>query len=403
MNVRTDLSPGMSGLCRTALCMALIGLGVTTAPTAQGSEVSGHVKSFNIASEADAGLQTTYLSQNSLRVKWETLGNVAAWQFHYELSPTFASRASFAPDVSGSGGSHYRLSDPPSRLGSDTTKHPVFGNLDRLNLQLRFDHGDVTIGRQAITLGSSRIINPTDVFVPFNVQTFNTEYRNGIDAVRYQRPLGMVGELDLGMVMGNDMNSETSALFLQVRINHGEKDLQFAAIQFANQTLTGFGVQSALGEFGFWLEAASVTGDQDYVRVSTGLDLALSELTIAQIEYHFNGAGTDEPLDYLINRSGRAYQSGGVFLLGKHYLMPSLSHQISPLLGISVLGIFNLTDGSTFLAMSGEFNAGRNVYLDLGLYQFTGSGPVPGAGGISLGSEYGASPNVVYGALRYYF
>jgi hypothetical protein len=43
------------------------------------------------------------------------------------------------------------------------------------------------------------------------------------------------------------------------------------------------------------------------------------------VEYHYNGAGSEDTADYIVEQFTKPYQAGGVFLLGQDYLIPSLS------------------------------------------------------------------------------
>lgn len=378
-------------------------------------QTRGYVKSFVVAQDRISNLfidePLTWQSQNSARFMVEGFGERTVWQLHYEVSPVMLSRQAGVDlgtfnVVSGS----YRLTDIEQSLSEPGDKNQVYQNLDRLNLQVQFDHGDLTLGRQAISFGAARMINPTDIFLPFDVRTFNTEYRNGVDAVRYQRPWGELGEVDVGLVLGDDADRDTSAAFLQLRGNVSGKDLHFALIEYARQTLVGVGIQSAIGDTGFWFEAAHTSGDVDYVRASMGLDYAFTENTFGQVEYHFNGAGSDQPADYLRSFNTLPYQRGGVFLLGKEYLMPVFTWQASPLWALAAQAVVNLSDQSAFVAISAEFNAAENLYMDFGYYHFTGDdlelSPVaaPMLRAVpQLGSEYGTNPDTVYASLRYYF
>ncbi len=120
------------------------------------------------------------------------------WQVHYGVGLNNRSEAApmlplgFTPESD-----NYRFSDLRDVIGAEGHQHELVQNLDRLNVQWQTSAGDLTMGRQAMTFGSARVINPTDVFLPFNVQALNTEYRVGIDGIRFQRPLGDLGELDL--------------------------------------------------------------------------------------------------------------------------------------------------------------------------------------------------------------
>ena len=382
---------------------------VTAAASASAStNISGYVKSFAVLQDSIdtpvISLPTAWQSQNSLRLMAERFGESTVTQFHYELSPVLQSRDLAALGrtfnvVSGS----YRLTDPTGVINDETDKNRWYQNLDRFNIQWQLNAGDLTVGRQAISLGSARIINPTDVFLPFDVQTFNTEYRTGVDAIRFQRPLGDLGEFDVGIVLGEDAREENSAAFVQVRTNVNGMDLQFAAIRFAEHTLTGGGVQTSLGDFGFWFEIAGVSGDDSYARASTGFDYAFNEFVFGQVEYHFNGAGSDEPGDYLGLIDDIAYNRGGVFLLGKHYLMPSVSIQAGALWTIGLQAIANLSDDSVFTSVSAARSLTDNLYMDLGVYLFAGDELTLDTTGPVLRSEYGTNPATVYASLRYYF
>ena len=372
--------------------------------------ISGYAKSFAVAQDnLDNDLfqaPEIYQSQNSARIMLEGFSGRAVWQVHYELSPVFVSSA-LAVDLTTFNvvSENYRLTDIQTSLTDDPNeKNQVYQNLDRLNVQLQLDQGDLTIGRQAISFGSARIINPTDIFLPFDVRTFNTEYRTGVDAVRFQKPMGELGEIDVGIVLGEDADADNSAAFLQLRGNYNGKDLQFAVIEYAKQTLVGFGIQTAIGNFGFWFEAANVDGDESYIRVSTGMDYAFTEHIFGQLEYHYNGAGSDDSEDYLAQLSSLPYQKGGIFLLGEDYLMPSVSMQLSSLLTVSAQAIINLSDDSAFASVTAQYNIAENFYMDFGYYHFSGDDlSITPVGAPEFQSEYGPNPDTLYTSIRYYF
>lgn len=374
---------------------------------------SGYLKNYTVAQdEIDNGpiqLDRSYRMQNSGRFMVDVFNDNQVWQMHYEvgidaisdlqtISETF-----FTPQRQS-----YRLTDIDATIGPDDKEVVVPQNLDRLNVQFQLESGDLTIGRQAITFGSARIINPTDVFLPFDVRTLNTEYRTGIDAVRFQKPIGQLGELDMGVILGPDGKPENSAAFFQVLTNYSGSDYQFTAMRFAEQNLLGAGIQSALGVFGFWLEAAYVSGDDDYARASIGLDYAFSTNVFGMIEYHFNEAGSNDPDDYLDQLDDTAYTAGGVFLLGKNYLIPAISWQASTLLSLSFQTLANLDDQSIFLSVNADYSLSDNFYMGLGYYHFVGDDfniPTPPLTQeqIQFGSEYGSNPDSLYISFRYYF
>jgi hypothetical protein len=374
---------------------------------------SGYLKNYSvIQNKIDNDLfqfDQSYRMQNSARLMLDYFNEDQVWQLHYEGGVESNSRlfpggsAFVSPDRQ-----NYRFSDIRSTIGPSPKKNTIPQNLDRFNVQFRMESGDLTIGRQAITFGSARVINPTDVFIPFDVRTLNTEYRTGIDAIRFQKPIGQLGELDMGVVLGPDGKPENSSAFLQLLANADGRDYQFTAMRFSDQNLIGAGVQSGLGDFGFWFESAYVSGDEDYVRSSIGVDYGFNEDVFGMIEYHYNGAGSDDADNYLANLNEIAYRAGGVFLLGKNYLIPVISWQVSPLLGLSFQTLANLDDSSVFLSANADYSLSDNVYLGIGYQHFSGddfnvSALNPAPEQIQLGSEYGSNPDSLYISLRYYF
>jgi hypothetical protein len=402
----------MRGTFVALICFCLTGVSFSAFGEAN---FSGYLKNYSVMQEpidnALLNFDRSYKMQNSGRFMLDIFNDNQVWQLHYEIGLESNSRfLANAPSLSAPTRQNYRLTDLSQTIGPSDKKNYALQNMDRFNVQFQFESGDLTIGRQAITFGSARIINPTDVFLPFDVRTLNTEYRTGIDALRFQKPMGQLGELDLGVILGPDGNPENSAAFLQLLANASGSDYQFTAIRFADQTLLGAGVQSAFGVFGFWLEAAYVSGDDNYTRASIGMDYAFSERVFGMIEYHLNGAGSSDPDNYLTQFDDTAYTAGGVFLLGTSYLIPSISWQASTLLTLSLTSLTNLDDSSAFLNLSADYSLSDNLYMGMGYHHFTGPdfNAFPNASTsiqnqLQLGSEYGSNPNSVYVSLRYYF
>lgn len=402
-----------SSLRRFITCLFLVLLSTLSFSSFGQVNFSGYLKNYTIIQDAiDTAafqLDQTYRMQNSGRFMLDAFNDNQVWQLHYEAGVDSSTELQgFGQSFFNPRRNSYRLTDIEPLIGSGQRKNVVPQNLDRLNVQLQYEAGDLTIGRQAITFGSARIINPTDVFLPFDVRTLNTEYRRGVDAVRFQRPMGQLGELDVGVILGEDGKAENSAGFIQMLTNAAGNDYQFTAMRFADQNLVGAGIQSALGVFGFWLEAAHVSGDDDYIRASIGLDYAFNERVFGMVEYHFNEAGSNDPDDYFELLDDTAYTAGGVFLLGENYLIPSISWQASTLLSLSIQSLANLDDDSVFLSINGDYSLSDNLYMGAGYYHFTGDeldffADLPPQQQFQFGSEYGSNPNSFYINVRYYF
>ncbi|MEE2960919.1 MAG: hypothetical protein VYA34_09250 [Myxococcota bacterium] len=61
--------------------------------------------------------------------------------------------------------------------------------IDRLNVKWYLPWMDITLGRQAITLGTAYFWNPLDVFQPFSSTSIDRDYKSGVDALRIDVPI----------------------------------------------------------------------------------------------------------------------------------------------------------------------------------------------------------------------
>lgn len=397
------------------LCSSLSGV------VAGDARFNAYLKSYALMQDSiaiddlDESLDSNFQSQNALRLIgsyfFSSASNIEA---HYELQPVYFSN--YNPFIeSGNigstiavGANQYRLRDLNPILESYGDHIVVLQNLDRLNYRHSSDAGDFTMGRQVISFGSARFINPTDIFIPFSLQTLNQEYRIGIDAIRFQAELGDFAVLDSGIIVGEDAKKENSAAFIRGKNSIAGNDIEAMAIMLDEATLLGGGIERAMGDFGFWFEAAYMfysSENKNYFRLSTGSDYAINHDVILMLEYHFNGAGESAAEDYLNNINKQAYQKYGVFLMGEYYLIPALSWTLSPLVIFNASGFFNLNDNSIFFNLSSEVSWSDNLYSDFGLYLSAGDKFYLNADNsvISIGSEFGYYPLSAYISLLYYF
>lgn len=311
--------------------------------------------------------------------------------------------------------SRYRFADIPSRI-YPTEKEQIgnmgiYHNLDRVIIHYSADFADISIGRDAIAWGSARIINPTDVVAPFSFDQLDTEDRVGVDAIRIRIPIGVLGEIDTGYVIGEKFDYDKSALFLRTQLNAVETDFSISLIQFQRNLLAGIDITRGIGGAGFWLETAYVftepfmdmnSPSDNYLRSSIGLDYSFNGKLFTFIEYHINGAGTVKPEDYIDNLNQPAYLQGGVYLFGVHYLSPGISYQLTPLMNIGGQVIFNLSDKSATFIPQLSYNVAEDLHLSIGGLLSTGKSPIDDEQFV-LQSEFGSYPNLFFSSFQLYF
>jgi len=427
---------------------------------------SGYMKSYALAQDSvsiqndsiDKSIAGNFQSQNALRLMASYLslskGNI---EIDYEIQSLYFSNSTMAEYYSkgnldiisgtvSSASNQYRYKDLDAVLSDLGSHGVVLQNLDRFNYQYSNQYGDLTIGRQVLSFGSARFINPTDIFIPFAIQTLNQEYRVGIDAIRYKADVGDFAVIDMGLVIGEDGKKQNSAAFLRGKNSIQGNDIEAIAIILDDAWLLGGGIERSIGDFGFWFEAAYMDWQQNhnpngidtvntighnllesvavdnfatntlplagaytdnYWRSSIGSDYALNEDVIIMIEYHYNGAGSNNVEDYTKLAIQAPYQKAGVYLYGEHYLIPALTWLASPLVSVSASAFYNISDSSVFLTLSSETSWSDNLYSDFGLYMSHGDTLQYNASyadiDYAFGSEFGAYPLSVYASLRYYF
>ncbi len=317
----------------------------------------------------------------------------------------------------------YRIDDLNERLYPDEINPDgnvaLFQNLDRIFLTASAPGFDIMIGRQAIAWGSAHAVNPTDILAPYMFNELDTEDRLGVDAVRMRIPIGFMGEIDAGYVSGENADFDRSAVFLRGKYYAWRTDLSAMLVGFRENLMLGFDLTRAVGGAGFWLESGHVLvdalgeerngSDADYFRLSTGLDYSFGSKTYGFIEYHYNSAGRNDTDEYPDILTEPAYTEGAVYLLGKHYVIPGVSYQLTPLITAGGQALVNLSDGSALLAPSLEYNIAENIYLAGGAYIGAGKAPdayvrfFPSSTRLIFNSEFGTYPDQYFVSFRLYF
>jgi hypothetical protein len=322
-----------------------------------------------------------------------------------ELTSRYQSGAGFVVSLIGATPpSPYRVKDFDRFIAGsnegDGTK--LLQNLDRFSSSLHIGRLDVTVGRQAIGFGSARAVNPTDVFTAIGIQNPDHENRSGIDAVRMRYAWSDLDELDAGYVAGKDARWEDSAVFLRPRVHLLGMDVAPIGVAYRRNLLVGLDLQGSIAGAGTWFEGAFVhpiLSETSYAKFSTGFDYNFGNNLYAFLEYHYNGAGEANPADYAHPTHIDAYLDGTDFLLGRQYLIPSISYQATALMSVQSKVLTNLGDPSVLVMLLWDYNFMKNFYLDAGVAVPIGSGIVKHA----PSSEYGLYPSFQYLYSRFYF
>ncbi len=421
----------------------LIGIGAPL--SALDASLQGSFKTFflGLSDPPPAYANDLYgMAENSLHLKGRLYpSDYLIFEGAYEIVPRVSPEALGAGAASAflsSAGSsqEYRAFDLNARLypveDPDEENLGIYHNLDRLYGGVYLPFGDLYAGRQAISWGSAHIINPTDIIAPYGFTGLNTEEKRGVDAIRLRVPLGAMAELDLGYAAGDEFRYDESLFYTRAKGYAGGLDFSLLAMDFRENLLCGIDLTRSIGGAGAWLEAAYVLPgtfdfdgsggaeipeeyrssgpdpDLQYFTSSIGTDYNFGPKLYGYLEYHFNSAGKDKADDYLEIEvepwKHPAHNEGSVYLLGRHYTGLGFVYQITPLLPLSGLVLFNMNDLSANISLSLEYNFTENVYIEGGTYLGLGKEPQT-VGGIPVEykSEFGAYPDLFYTAVKVYF
>lgn len=383
----------------------------TSAPAQESKiDIGGYIRSFLIFTDSTDNDSTELLSRLRLRL-FIPKENLVSWEIAYELLPRLREDAA-SVSAEGLPIHSYRAFDLDELVYPDSADSgsdlALYQNLDRANVTFAADHFDLFIGRQALAFGSARAINPTDIIAPFTYNTIAKEELAGVDAIRIKTPFTDMGEIDMGVVAGHDFRLEESAAFIRNRSYINKTDVSVMAMVFKENVLVGLDIARAIKGAGVWLEAAQVFAnagdsyrpDENYFRLSAGADYSFSEKLYGYAEYHYNGAGSARSENYLTPLNKTAFKEGAVYLLGRHYIAPGFSYQITPLLFFSGNALINLNDGSALLSPAFEYSVAQDIYANLGAY--IGFGDVLDDP-LRPESEFGLYNDTYYAALNYYF
>ena len=405
----------------------------TDAANAYGDErnirISGYLKSFYTVldhptlsgntTNSDIPLEGIAYIPLRLKLFYQPIDYVTA-EFAYEIIPIIqgTKRSSVYTLLPRPEPLSYRAIDMRERVYPETldlqNSFVITQNIDRASVTYNMPSVDFYIGRQSIAFGSARVINPTDIIAPFTYEALSKEERIGVDAIRTKVPIGDMGEFDSGIVFGDEFKAKESALFLRSKVYFMMTDLTFMTIVFKENLLFGCDIARSIGGAGYWLEAAytlaNITADytpeEDYFRLSTGIDYNFGNGLYAFIEYHFNGAGNLRSENYLKSYTETAYTDGAVYLLGRHYIAPGLTYEITPLLIFNAQTLLNVGDLSAYLSPMLEFNFTEDIYIELGAFFSMGrraTGYETGQDSIKPNSEFGLYPDIYFTSIRLYF
>jgi len=295
-------------------------------------------------------------------------------------------------------------------LGIDWTIHQDRAvvwrqRLDRVNVALSHGAWSLRAGRQAISWGTTLFLTPADPFAPFDPADPFREYRRGVDAVRaqwYPAPQSLVDVVV--RPASTPYGSTLTAVVRGMTTVHGW-ELSAWGGSVHDAAAAAAGLTRSVGASALRAEVVMRRDSSDarVLRGAIGLDrrvtLAGRDL-YGVIEYQHDGFGAAGASELPAVALSPPAQRGELQVLGRDEAATQLTYQFHPLLGLELLALWNLRDGSGLVAPAAELSLSDEVTARAGL--FLGVGPA-GPTTAPPASEYGPLPAGAYVAVSAFF
>ncbi len=278
--------------------------------------------------------------------------------------------------------------------------------LDRLNVAWQpNDTVEVSVGRQAVSWGTTLFLTPADPFIPFSPADPFRVYRGGVDAARARIYPGPLSEIDVVFRPSRTLVGEERTMLARGLTTWRNWEVSGWGGTLYGDAAGALGAAGGLGAWAIRFEAVvrefqgTVSG-----RGAIGLDRRLSvygrDMGLV-VEYQHDGRGAAAPEDFLRIFQSPEFLRAEYQVFGRDEAAVQASYQIHPLLNVAGLWLWNLNDRSAIVAPSFSYSAGDETSIAGGV--FFGVGADTPAAGQLLASAYGLLSAVGYVSLTWFF
>ena len=282
------------------------------------------------------------------------------------------------------------------------------GFLDRANFKIKHELLDITIGRQAISLGTGFFWNPLDVFRPFGATQFDRDYKGGVDALRVDIPVGDFSGLTLVGVAGRDVKEaswlRSSVLLRGYTTFHGwdltaQGGKIFGGYQLGGAIAGDVHGVSVLSELS-WYQPDSQDISPAYGMGVVGVGYRFLSGLYLGMEYLYNGLVMTRELEgFRENSSHQLFealnQSGRLMHISGNLLGSLAQYEFIPILSGSFVVLYSLSDKSLLVQPGLSLSISDESDLVVG-------GMIPYGNSEEI-TEFGSLPPMVYMQMKAYF
>ncbi len=413
------------------LAVALAALPATAARGEAELDLAGSIRSIGLLLDSrrldlDLEDERSEAVQTLLRLTAEgRRGDRLSYEVHLVQTHTYRSGGFTG---AGSGDLRYRAWDATwDWWQNDRQTATLF--VDRLAARWSLPAADITVGRQAITFGKAYFWNPLDVFLPFDPNQFDRDYKPGVDALRVDLPQGSFSGITLvgawgrelgadGSYVGGDRTVDASwygsAVLGRFFTNLSGWDVSVQGGKIYGGYQLGGGAVGEIGPLQIRAEGAYLwaldtdplpppfTGQrliEDHATFVLGGGHRFASSLNLEVEHFVNGAGDPDNLPLSLLR----LQAGTTLHLSRHITGLLLGYELSPLLRGQLATLYSWSDSSFQLQPSLAWSLSDNADFLLGANLNQGERPAVGEGGVVPESEFGSFPDLLFVEVKLYF
>ena len=353
-------------------------------------EISGYYKNIFLSSKTVTAPTEDYLLDlNRLRLQFSgDIGENTTFNIEYDnevLLNSYLATNQFSLQKSQGDPGYFNLQSVYADSSDIYARQLIY----RAYITSAISDVDITLGRQRVSWGTAYMWNPMDILNPFNPLQLERAERAGADAALIDWNAGDLTRFSL--VYAQHDGGASSSTALRARSNFSGFDMSLLAGEFRGKQVTGFDFSGQAGQVGLKGELTYTRpkDKKEYLQAVIGADYTFSGTFFMELEYYYNGQGTTDRSQY--NYS--LLFNGTVQSLAQHYLGLFIGGDITPLLRLENVLIYNLDDKSYFFYPGLSYSPDENVTLSLGLQLFTGES----------GTEFAAINNLYFAQLQWFF
>jgi hypothetical protein len=250
--------------------------------------------------------------------------------------------------------------------------------IDRLWLDYTRNNFQITVGRQRINWSQTYVWNPNDIFNTYSYFDFDYEEKPGSDAVRLQYFTSPSSKAEIAVKVNKDKNITAAGLY---RFNHWKYDFQgLAGIYNQSDYVLGLGWAGQIAKGGFkgemsWFRPVKRFSDTTGVFLSSvEYDYTFRNSIFIQFEGFYN-SNTANTTNLLLSQVNPELLNAKNPFLNGFSIFGNVSYPVTPLINVSLAGIFNPSNRMIFIIPTFTFSLMNNLDLSLIAQSFQSYNP----------------------------